>query len=319
MGGRLRPRSLDGPIAEMEGYSVPDIGNKQFAPFFMNAEGGKSYYGWYDVTSSRAHIAAGNDPGYLDGPFGRARFGGWHAGWYPATVRSSNGRYLYVTDNIQGSIYLRYLDFQTQQVGTILKGLAGFNGMAIDSQGRLYLHLANQIRVINADGTLVRQVDLDMSQVTTSGFRRFFPVTLDEVNNRFYSAVRRLNWYLWYWDLADGSFHGVVPISAVQRGRNMPGPFEGTHWYGEASTIDFGPDDPQKRYLYITHIDTYSLHRVDQERRVVSALLKESGLIRFSDTDWSKEYTYGSFQWVGHDFMGGSHSPPRAHYFKRVQ
>jgi hypothetical protein len=38
---------------------------------------GDAWFGSYDAATERAHLVAGSARGYLDGPFSRARFGGW--------------------------------------------------------------------------------------------------------------------------------------------------------------------------------------------------------------------------------------------------
>ena len=96
-------------------------GEENIGPGYYNMEGGRYYFGRYDQATRTGFEVAGSARGYLDGPFSRARFGGWDYGFYPHTAASPDGRYLYTTDRLYGKVMLRRLDFAKQEVRTLLE------------------------------------------------------------------------------------------------------------------------------------------------------------------------------------------------------
>lgn len=139
----------------------------------------------------------------------------------------------------------------------------------MDSKGRLYVLAKRGLSVIDGEGKKIKAQPLELTPVQTNAFQRSSPVVLDEVHDRL---VR-----VHYWNLKDGSFHGVVPILPQRRPRNQPGPFDGVDLYYEAGRLAFAADDPNRRFLYMTRIDTHQLFRFDLEKRLVAALLAEGG------------------------------------------
>ena len=112
-------------------------------------------------------------------------------------------------------------------------------------------------------------------------------IAVDEVHGRLYACSNR-QWSLWYWDMKDGSFHGVIKFPGKDdaarpggMGGATPGPFKGVRFYNEG-TLDFGPDDPQKRFLYMAQCDDHSFYRLDLEKEIVYALDLKTG--RFVDS-----------------------------------
>ncbi|MCX7806689.1 MAG: hypothetical protein N3A38_16105, partial [Planctomycetota bacterium] len=136
------------------------------------------------------------------------------------------------------------------------------------------------------------------------------------------------NYYIWYWDMKDGSFHGVLPTpakSGKDRGRNVPGPFEGTNLYSEGS-VCFGPDDPDHRFLYVGRVDTWCWFRLDLEKRMVAALDIESGgkgkpvIVKWSEEKSSKVNVYGGASWLEDgSFVSTVHTPYVAWIFRRIK
>jgi hypothetical protein len=289
---------------------------------YENSEGAKYYYGWLDYATKRAHAVTGRAIGHLDGPFSRARFAGWGYNFNPINVFSPDKRYMYVTEKWQGTTTLRVLDFKEQFVRTIMPIPSNSTpGLTFTPEGKLLMLTPDCVlRVMDSSGIIESTTQLDTAGVKL-GFYRELGIAYDEVHNRLYCGQSTGSWYVFYWDLADKSFHGVVPIDSVHRWKDVPGPFEGTNFYYEGSVLTFGPDDPEKRFLYMTHVDTYQLHRLDLQRRMVAALLQEGSTVRFSDSAKTNVGVYASsfrFEENG-NFSGCSHSPSANTLFKRIK
>lgn len=321
MGGSAAKGHLEGPVRELE-FNAMGL----FGPGYYNMEGGRYFFGWYDEAARTAFAAAGSARGHLDGPFSRARFAGWDYGFYPHTASSPDRRYLYAADKFNGKILLRRLDFARQEVRT-LTDIQGFLSLAADAKGRLYVLTRRGLLVLDPEGKTIRNLPVDLSRVQTNAFQRASPVVLDEVHNRLYASLSSPGWYVFYWDLKDGSFHGVVPILPKRRPRNQPGPFEGTDLYYEAARLMFSVDDPNRRFLYMSRVDTHQFFRLDLEKRQIAALLLEGGgrtgkpqTVRFIENGaaaWAP--LYASIRWEGHDFIGGDFQFGVAHRFRRIQ
>jgi len=305
---------------------------------YVNADGGLTFFGWYDFQTRRLHAIAGNGNGYLDGSFETARFCISGYNFKPNCTSSLDGRYLYLTDLWGGKKMLRVLDFKEQQVKTIIPNISsGSNpGLTCGDNGKIYMLTAMsylvgsvfktvcELTILADSGTIENVVKLDTLEGKMGGIGRLLPIAYDDVNNRLYCGQAGAGCYVHYWDLADGTSHGVVPIGGTPlRGRNVPGPFEGTDFYAEGGFLTFGPDDPEKRFLYMGHIDTYGLHRLDLKNKIVAALTTETGkpsTFLFSDSVFTKTGVFASFRWVnnGHDFTSGGHSPVVNNLFKRT-
>ena len=98
MGGSAARGYLEGPTREMEFYAMG-----LFGPGYYTLEGGRYGFGRYDPGTRTAFTVAGSARGYLDGPFSRARFGGWDYGFYPHLAMSPDRRYLFATDRLTTS------------------------------------------------------------------------------------------------------------------------------------------------------------------------------------------------------------------------
>ncbi len=343
LGGSNSLGFLEGPIAEVGSNVLASSATDYSGGLdrgYTNASGGVTFWGWYDSESKRAHRVVGNGTGYLDGPFKSARIAPNGYNFKPNSTKSSDGRYLYFTDNWGGRKMLRRLDFKEQMVTTILPNISSASnpGLTTGDNGKIYMltatsHLvatsifktACRLTVLSDTGSIDTILVLDSLNGKLGGINRLLPIAYDDVNNRLYCGQNCTGWYVYYWDLADGSFHGVVPISDSLRGRNTPGTFEGTNFYGEGAFLTFGPDDPNKRFLYFGAIDTYACFRLDLQNRMVAAAYTVSSspktIIGFSNTQSSKIMVYAAFRWVntGHDFVSASHSPTQNYLFKRIK
>jgi hypothetical protein len=306
-------------LASSFGFSYTEAGT--LGKGYLSAEGGRNFIGWYDVVSNRLHCIAGSGHGFLDGPFSRARFGLWHYTWHPAAAFSKDGRYMYMTDKSGSRHSLRQLDFEQQIVTTLIPSVNGtYRGLATGADGKIYLISSScMLMVLSSNGQVEKTVQLDTANGPITGFTpHALPITIDDTNNRLYCNQSTRSWYVSYWDLSDLSFHGVVPKSVARRGRNAPGSFEGTDWYDEGSHISFGPDDPDKRFLYMARNDTHTMFRLDLQREWVSGVRLSGTSLSFVDTlPISNINLYASFRWIGNgSFLAG---PRASSLYTRIQ
>ncbi len=256
---------LDGPRREtMSAWAIPSrrmIGGPAAGP-----------YGYlsYDPNIDRIHFVAGSARGYLDGPFSRVRLAS-HS-YSQVRKSASSERYAYCTEPQNGGI-LRRLDFVEQQVTTVPMpaGVKGFAGMTCDSTGRLYFlpKWSSGLYILSPDGKVEKKA-VEMKE-STGGFSGL-SLAVDEKHNRLYcSGYGAKKWYVYYWDLKDGSFHGVLPVpqkGEPRRKRSEAGPFKGTELYNQMG-CSFGADDPEKRFLYVYPNDTQTIFRLDLEKKEI--------------------------------------------------
>jgi hypothetical protein len=275
---------LDGPRRESQPFAgPPDL-------LYGPTQGGRNLILAYDEKTEFVHIAAGSARGFLDGPFSRARFGLESYNSRCSWGRSPDRRYYYMTD-VSNKHALRRLDLQEQEVKTIRRDIKDFGGMTVDNKGKVLLIQGKDLLWLDADGKKEKSLGLTLEE-SISGIGGWgASLAHDEVNGRLYAtAFGSKNWYVWYWDMKDGSFHGVLAVPPKDGGRktNEAGPFEGTRLYNEG-TVYFGPDDLKRRFLYTGRVDTDGLFRLDLEKKVVAAmtLVSEKGKkpkARFIDT-----------------------------------
>jgi hypothetical protein len=277
------PGFLDGPRQASQPYAGrPDL-------LYGPTQGGRNLLLSHDTEADMVHIAAGSARGYLDGPFSRARFGRNDYTARSRLVHSSGRRLSYMLD-VENQYALRRCDMAKQEVVTIRRHVKNYGGMSVDTEGKLLLIEGDELQWFDETGNQVKKLRLSVEENIAGIGGAGASLALDEVHARLYAtAFGTKRWYIWYWDLKDGSFHGVLPMPAKGGGRkeNEAGPFEGTRIYGEG-TVFFGPDDPDKRYLYTARVDTYGLFRLDLEKKEfwVLKLATEKGkttLAYFSD------------------------------------
>lgn len=251
---------LDGPRLEARSFSST-------MPAFF--EDGNDYvFRAWDPETDRFVTVAGGARGYLDGPFSRARFSGWGYAGGLATACAPDGT-LFVAEPALRTV--RVMDFETQTVSTVLRDIDAL-AIAASADGRtLYVAEWGKVSVVDrATWTVVRTVPYTSDALPAHGFS----IALDDKHQRLYAANRCAGaWYVWYWDLVDGSFHGVLPLlpaTAPQRPLNVPGPFDGTALHCPVG-IAFGPDDPDYRFLYYGGGDSTTFWRLDLVGRMVDA------------------------------------------------
>lgn len=265
--GSISRGFLEGPRLESQPYAG------SVGLLYGPTRGGRNLFLSYDPETEFVHVVAGSAQGYLDGPFSRARFGVSSYTSRPRLVLSPDRHYSYLMD-VSNRHSLRRFDFKKQEVTTLLRDINDFGGMTVDSNGKLLLIRGAKLLWLDPEGKQQKSLPLKVEETIRGIGGAGAPLALDEVHDRLYAtAIGTQNWYIWYWDLKDGSFHGVLPVPLKGAGRKMDeaGPFEGTRLYNEGSVF-FGPDDPQKRFLYTSRVDTYGLFRLDLEKKVIAAL-----------------------------------------------
>jgi hypothetical protein len=166
--------------------------------------------------------------------------------------------------------------------------------------------------------------------ITAQGSRRMqglgSSTAVDEKKGRLYATTYGpKDFFVWYWDLKDGSMHGVLPNCSGKpgaRGKSVAGPFEGTVVYNHGE-IAWGPDDPDHRFLYMTRVDTAILHRLDLDKKIMAVLCpKTGGFIDTGKAKGSSAYSQTPCWLQDGSFVGGIpwyKGAPRYRYFKRVK
>ncbi len=269
--GSSAPGFLDGPRQQ----SQPVAGSVSL--LYGPTQGGRNLLLSYDPETEFVHIVAGSARGYLDGPFSRARFGRNSYTSRPRFAASPDRRYFYLLD-AENQLALRRCDLEKQEVTTIRRSVKDFGGMTVDVKGKLLLIDGGELLWLDESGKQEKKLSLTMEEKVRGIGGAGASLALDEVHDRLYAtSFGTRKWYVWYWDLKDGWFHGVLPMPEKGKGRkrNEAGPFAGTDLYGEGSVF-FGPDDPKKRYLYTARVDTFGLFRLDLEKQHISALTVEA-------------------------------------------
>lgn len=308
---------LDGPRREMRSRNPP-------GPYFFMEGAGDFVLKVYDPETERYETLAGSARGYLDGPFSRARFGGQGYALPLHSACSPDARYLYLLEGATEK--LRRLDFEAEWVETLPIDVSLARAMDVDSQGRIHLAGYDGVRVLEQDGTLVSSFAAGDWQP-----QHGFDIEADDVNNRLYGANRCAGeWQVWYWDLADGSFHGLIRVPPDDpNGRNDSATFAEANLLCPGG-LAFGPDDPERSYLFLGGGDNTTFYRLK---------LVEEAVDFFGPIDRSQQRPYhdlgfvtgerlpfgsvstwaGLPQWVGTDIYLSDPIWPRASRFRRVQ
>ncbi|MBA4387992.1 MAG: hypothetical protein C0404_08420 [Verrucomicrobia bacterium] len=313
------PGILDGPRQETLQFSVT-------RPHLLGGFVGSGRYVFqsYDARTERFHPATRGARGMLDGPFSRARFNydDYHASHMQ--VRGQDGRFYYIPDWYSGSI--RVLDFAKQMVSTLaVKGPA----VSADGEsGRIYvLNDWNPITTLTvlSPGPEWKVLETKSLQGKQTGNALGLVLAVDEKRNRLYGRTAYPNnpWYVWYWDLGDGSYHGLLPISPKdapgKRRQGEAGPFSGTVLYGHGE-LCWGPDDPDKRHLYLANVDDGALYRMDLDKEVLMVMNKDG---RFSDRGMGimAAYSRSPLWFDDGSFVGsyGTYPGIFVTYFRRIK
>lgn len=289
--------------------------------------GGRYVFMSYDRRTERYHGVTAGAAGLCDGPFSRARFFG--NDYVPRQSvnewPSPDGRYVYLIDGGGVGGRLRCLDFAEQRVSTLPSGSAPALGLSVDGKGRAWVvNWARELVIVDPEKKW-QNPQIVKLQVKNDGEEWFAGVcnsiAADEVQGRVYACSSK-RWYLWYWDIKDGSFHGVIKVPGKDEparpggmGGATPGPFEGVRFYGEG-TLGWGPDDPLKRFLYMGQCDDESYYRLDLEKKIVWAFDPKAG--RFIDNGGARRG--GVVYMVQPTWLeDGSFFAPYTGFYKRVK
>ena len=280
----------------------------------------------YDAERERYHAATGGAMGYLDGPFSRARsyVSDYHSSRHERAW-SPDGRFYYTLADFYGQ-RIRSLDFAEQMVRTLpIKGAA----FACGDSGKLYLiqgpSPAATVAVLSPGPewkvlkTVALQGAVKLSGLGTS-------LAVDEKHGRLYGTTYRADpWYVWYWDLSDGSLHGVLPNSKDKPDARKPGeagPFKGTVLYNHGE-IHWGPDDPEKRFLYVTRVDDTNLYRLDLDGEIMAVFsVKQGRYVERGEGDGQPLYMYPPHWFSDGSFLGFVPwyvNGPHCKFFQRIK
>jgi len=270
--------NLDGPRREIMwrrgfGSRVCNV-----YPIVFPQGGGPYPIHGYDAKAERIHAVACGGRGFMDGPFSRARWGGFDYSHLDSLALTPDRRYFVLRDAWNGCA-IRVFDLKEQVVRTILPPQpykARPQGVAGDSKGRIFVLLAGG-RLLTVDATSGwKPTETKLKATAGLDLKRGAGLAYDEKHNRLYASGWMTEhagkkWHVWYFDLNDGgSFHGVLAGERKGPGPAYAGPFDTFKGYGECS-IGFGPDDPDFRFLYVRTTDTSTFQRLDLEKRVVAA------------------------------------------------
>lgn len=285
---------------------------------------GRHVFESYDAKNERYHPATRGAMGLLDGPFSRARFSYDDYGDPHMQVRSQNGRFFYISEWWSGRV--RVLDFTKQMVSTV--PVQGVAVSADGESGKLYVVKDwNPITTLTvlSPGPEWKTLETIALQGKQSGNVLGLVLAVDEKRGRLYGRTVYSNnpWYVWYWDLKDGSYHGLLPIkprgTPGLRRQGEAGPFTGTLLYGHGQ-LGWGPDDPEKRHLYLTNVDDGALYRMDLDTETLMVLNKEG---RFVDKGIGIMASYARMPvWMEDGSFVGRHGEfPGLYisYFRRIK
>lgn len=233
-------------------------------------EGGPYHLTAYDSVNEHVMDVSGGGRGYLDGPLSRARFGGsGYSMGGGASGLTPDGRYFVMGDGANKAT--RLIDLQEQTVRTV-PALAAMK--FFDRKGQAWLYTGSK-----KDGFRLAAVEVGTLKTNqTVSIQEAIAVTteclFDEVRNRIYQCGDLIprngtNWFVSYLDLNDGgSFHGVLCGQVMGPNTGYGGSFDGYKGYPNGH-IQFGPGDPEHRFLYHHATDTGNFRCLDLKERTI--------------------------------------------------
>lgn len=256
--------------------------------------GGPYVFSSYDPELGRLHVVAGSASGVMDGPFSRARFAGpWSYMDEPVRAQSPDGRYLFIAE-IYNSGSIRRADLEKQMVVSIPRPKGWFMNMFADNKGKLYVVMhGGMVHVCDYDGKVEKSIQL---QMPGNGM-----LMLDSTNDRLYWGTRDRNpkWFVGYFDLKTSGweFHGLIESNPERNKRDwmraIPNSFTNFGCYTQVDGLYFGPDDPEKNFLYMKTCDTTPSFRLDLKKKEVWVLSKEKDDYRYIFSGQGRGDTYG--------------------------
>jgi hypothetical protein len=305
--GSGAPGDLDGPIEDLVVRDLDGIQSTN-APKYESPEVTSLFY---DSFLGRAHTVAGSARGYLDGPFSRARFLGAdrcrpHRG---SRIRTRDGRYIFFTEP-RAKQALRQIDFVEQEVTTLLRDGSPTLGLAASDSELYVVSKDNKLTVMDLDGKPKRDVTLqlpdaaDGKPAVIGGWG--CKLLLDEPRRIVY-GVRSHNstipFSAWYWNIDTGAFTPLIPLHK-EADAPRTGPLDNIGWYPDIWGLHFGPDDPDRKQIYV-HVDHMNgAYRIDLiEKKVWSMTLDKdkNRIVWVTDGVNPKGWNPGSHspRWLG--------------------
>lgn len=257
--------SLDGPAGQAEstdqllGHDVDDAGNLYWpecdAPVIRS----------YRVATGRVVTVAGSIRGLMDGPLGRARFGGWSYNSTSLLSVSGDGKHLFVLDR-QGNGLWRHVDLEAGAVLTL--GPADRPGkgqfiIAKDKSGAIFAFCTNgddppeckgykKLKVTASKEMVGRWLPFDRFALDAAKMRFYWhcrgPVTMTDLETGVVTVLTTKG--------GDGNGPGGRPI-------NTSGPLETTSFLCPTGMAI----SPTGRFLYVGQGDGSSCFRLDLEKK----------------------------------------------------
>lgn len=259
-----------GQFGNLDGPRLQTM-HRRFYPIIPYVQEGAPYHlTAYDSVNEHVMEISGGGRGLLDGPLSRARFGGSaYSMGGGASALTPDGRYFVMGDGVNKAT--RLIDLKEQTVRTV-PDLAAMK--FFDNKGNAWLYKGGKdgFKLISVDvATLKTNREIAIKEailITTE-------CLLDEVHDRIYQAGDYImrdgkNWFVSYLDLKDGgSFHGVLTGGTLGPNPGYTGSFDSYNGYPNGH-IQFGPDDPEHRFLYHHATDTGNFRCLDLEKRMIT-------------------------------------------------
>jgi hypothetical protein len=259
-----------GVVGNLDGPRMGILSRRGTVNYPYVQEGGPFNFIAYDDVNEQVIYVGGGARGCLDGPLSRARFGGsGYSMGGGVSGMSPDGRFYVMGDGANKAT--RLIDLKEQTVRTV-PDLAAMK--FFDKKGQAWLYSGTA-----KDGFKLMAVEvgaLKTNQIVAikEAIARTTECLFDEVNNRVYQCgdlIKRdgTNWFVSYLDLGDGgAFHGVLGGQVIGPNPGYAGSFDGYKGYPN-NHVQFGPDDPEHRYLYYHGTDTGDFRRLDLQKRTI--------------------------------------------------
>ena len=253
---------LDGPRHEALFYARPSPSG------LFQEDGYANIFRAYDPKTDRFMTVIGcGSEGTIDGPFSRARLGGWGYSSSGGMASGSSSRYKYMSTREGDKDVLRRLDFKKRVLERAAADVDVTGCQICMFEGGFFLLRGNNLRKVSDDGKLLAEYTLDKAPKESLG-------PYDPKNDRLYGSSREGGggWVAWGWDLkAGGKFFGLLlagnaPENLPHRKQCATGPFKGSYFYCPGG-LGFGPGDSVYRYLYMGGGDEANMYRLDLEKQ----------------------------------------------------
>ena len=283
---------LDGPGMEASFCDTDEIDVDSACNAFWTEAGQFNLLRRWDRETGLVTTLAGSACGDLDGPLGRARFGGWGGGGYGASsiAVSGDGQHVFIRDSGNGG-KLRHVDLEAGTVTTL-----GAFFPARDPAGEIYILDPKGGRVPPGKGYKPLKTAALEWQRGSIGFGTWW--VLDAKHERLYTHARSpVGWF----DLKTGKLGGWVTWN-----RGSKTPARTTDTTGPAATSNFQCPiglsiSPGGRYLYVGGGDSYSFWRLDLEKKYVHIFgLLPDGSYGFRDGPHEKSPGCMHAMWPSH-------------------